>query len=180
MQDLLSGRISLSEVFVNKILAEFTDGTEYEKEVSIVLVGEDRVTIKVKKPLFNISEVSLKLEKVIHDRTATTVQFRVGEVGSNNFLVKPAVVALKSKLLSWFVQRIGTAHLPKGIRIVVNGDQIFVEMRQWLHSTKVGSMEMPVIGKILETARISSARIAQGEMVVEMRFEALDGQRVKP
>ena len=172
MQDLLSGRVRFSEVLVNRLLTEITNGTEFEGAFSVGLIGEDTVNIKLTKPIYSIHAVNLRLERVSHDSEETTVQFRVGEVVSDNILAKPMVHVLKSKVLSWLVQKSGAKRLPKGMGIEVNGDQIRVEMRQMLRSTALGEIQLPAVGNVLETVRLSEVQVLQGEIVIDISLKS--------
>ena len=171
MQDLLSGRIKLSEVFVNKLVRELTSDTECSGLFTIVLAGEDTVKIRFTKPMYSVKEVALHLEKVRHDCNTTQIQLRIGEVTAESLFVKPLVNMLKSRFTSWMVQIAGTIFLPKGIHTVVKADQIVIEMRQWLRKTAVGELQLPVIGNLLEATRVLSAQISHGEIIIDTSVE---------
>ena len=163
MQDLLSGQIRLSEVFVNRCV----DETEFKGMLSIILVGEDTVIIKFTESIYSISAVSLRLENIRHDSVETSVQFRVGNVVSKNLLAKPLVVIMKNRFLSWLVQIIGSVNLPTGIIVSVKGEEIKLEMQQWFLNTSIGKMDMPIIGNVFKKTKVTLVKFHKGEIVID-------------
>ena len=170
VKNLLSGRINITQELVNKLVCEFTNGTEYAGQFQVILLGTDKAVLRMNKPLYDVDEVALHLDGVRHNRKETVFQFKIGEVTTKNILMKPLVGVLKSKLLSWFLQKIGSVRLPSGIEISVNGEIIQLEIRKWLENTNIGALEFAVVGKIIDTLEIVSARIDQGELVVETKI----------
>ena len=174
MQDLLRGQIHLSELLINKMLTEFTNGTEYEGNVSIVLVGEGRVHVQLANPIYRIKELELQLIEFRHDPENTIVQLRVGEVLSNSILTKPLTKALKWKILSGVVQKIGAAYLPEGIQLLdIQGDEIAININQWIRSAIGESLFLPVVGNFLEVAQLSSVKILEGEVAVTVNVRSV-------
>ena len=170
MQNLLSGRIHISQELVNKLVYEFTNGTEYAEKFQVILIDADKAALRMTKPLYDVDEVALHLDGVRHNRKETNIQFKIGEVATKNRLMKPLVGVLKSKLLKWVLQKIGSVKLPSGIEISVNGEIIQLEIRKWLENTYFGTLEFAVVGKLIDTIEIVSARIDEAELVVETKI----------
>ena len=170
MKNLLSGRINITQELVNKLVNEFTNGTEYAGQFQVILIDANKAALRLTKPLYDVDEVSLQLDDVNHNRKKTNIQFRIGEVTTKNKIMKPLVGVLKSTLLKWVLQKIGSVKLPSGIEISVNDEIIQLEIRKWLENTYFGTLEFAVVGKLIDTIEIVSARIDEAELVVETKI----------
>ena len=170
MQNLLNGRINMSEELVNRLVTEFTEGTEYAKQFRVTLAGADKAVIAIQKPIHDVNGVSLFLTGVWHNQNETAIQFKVDDVTTSSLLMKPLISVLKNKFMGWLLQKIVASKLPPGIQCSVNGATIKLEIRKWLQNKDASAIVFPVLGKLIDTMEISSARIDPGEVVVETKI----------
>ena len=170
MKNLLSARINITQELVSKLVCEFTNGTENAGQFLVIMHGTDKVILQMEKPIYDVDEIALHLDDVRHNLKETVIQFKIGEVATKNKLMKPLIGVLKSKLLSWFLQKSGSVRLPSGIVVSVNGEIIQLEIRKWLENTNIGALEFAVVGKLIDTIEIVSAQIDEAELVVETKI----------
>ena len=169
MAYLLSGKISMTEEFVNRLITELTKGTEYADQFHVSLVGGNKVAVELRKPICDVDGVSLTLSGVQHNLQQTLIQFKLDDVTTKSILMKPLIGMLKSKLISWVLQKVGAIKMRSGIQVSVSGETINLEIREWLQRTEAGSLDFPVLGKLIDTMEIVSARIDSGEVIVEAK-----------
>ena len=166
MQSLIDAQVRLSEVFVNKLVREFSEGTRYEKQFTVILVGDDKLIIRTAIPIYDIDEITLHLGFIKHNQQETNIQFQVGMVTTKNILLKPLIAVMKSKLSSWLIEKIGVGRLPAGVNIAINGEKVQLEIRKFLQKSRVGTLEYPILGRLIDTVEVVSVKIGQGEVLV--------------
>ena len=170
MKSLFSSQINVSEELINRTLKEFAEGTEYEAQFQLILEGSDEVTIKMTKPYKGIDEIRVRIEEINHNQIETKIRVSVGDVATKNISLKALIMLGKSRFVSGIVEMIGCTRLPRGVNLTVNGEKIQLEVRKWLQTTKVGELEFPVAGRLIDTVEIASVRINRGEAFVIMRM----------
>ena len=166
MQSLMDAQVRLSEVFVNKLVREFSEGTRYEKQFTVILAGDDKLIIRTAIPMYDIDEITLHFDFINHNQQETNIQFQVGKVITKNILLKPLIAVMKSKLSSWLLEKIGSGRLPAGVNIAVNGEKVQLEIRKFLQKSRVGTLEYPILGRLIDTVEVVSVKIGQGEVLV--------------